>query len=147
MLDMKGLCMFPNAKLPEKFKMSEIEKFDSTGDPTVHLGIFVSSLAPSGLNEEQMGQLFPRTLSGMALRWLMKLDRSKTRTWEDIGNAFVAQYSYNQQLDVTTLDLETTHQGEKETFSEFIRHWRNKANKMPDRSSEQDQVRMVTKNL
>ena len=115
--------------------MPEIEKFDGTGDPTVHLGIFVSSLAPLGLSEEQMGQLFPRTLSGTALRWLMKLDKSLTRTWEDIGNAFVAQYSYNQQLDVTTRDLETTRQGDQETFSEFITRWRNKANKMTDRPS------------
>ncbi|KAH7856362.1 hypothetical protein Vadar_000596 [Vaccinium darrowii] len=92
-----------------------------------------------GMSDEQLAQLFPRTLSGMALRWLMKLDKSKTRTWEDVGNAFVVQYSYNQQLDVTTCDLETTRQ--------FITHWRGKANKMTNRPREQDQVRMVIKNL
>lgn len=102
-LDMKGLCIFPTANLLEKFKMPEIEKFDGTGDPTIHQGIFVSSVVPLGLTEEQMGQLFPRTLSGMALRWLMKLDKSETRTWEDIGS--LGLHSWPNTLTINSWTL------------------------------------------
>ena len=37
MLDVEGLCLFPNAKLPKKFKMLDMDWFDGTGDPRTHL--------------------------------------------------------------------------------------------------------------
>ena len=61
--------------------------------------------------------------------------------------AFVQQYLYNVQLDVSLRDLETTKQLSNETFSDFLMRWREKASKMPNRSSEKDQVRMVIKNI
>lgn len=43
-IDMSKLCLFPNAKLPEKFKGVDFEKFDGTGDPRAHLQGYVGSL-------------------------------------------------------------------------------------------------------
>jgi hypothetical protein len=50
-------------------------------------------------------------------------------------------------IDITLHDLETTHQRENETFSEFLIKWRAKASKMMNRPKEKDQVNMVMKGL
>ncbi|GMY17256.1 retrotransposon gag domain-containing protein, partial [Fagus crenata] len=57
------------------------------------------------------------------------------------------QYRFNNEVDVTMRDLETTKQGAKETFSSFITRWRAKAVQMTSRPSEEDQLQMVVKNL
>ncbi|KAI8568522.1 hypothetical protein RHMOL_Rhmol02G0207200 [Rhododendron molle] len=43
-LDFDGLCLFPNAKLPEKFKMPDIEKFNGTGNRTSHVRHIINTL-------------------------------------------------------------------------------------------------------
>ena len=55
-------------------------------------------------------------------------------------DAFVTQYNYNTQLDVTLRDLETTHQNAEETFIDFLSRWRGKAAKMTNRPTEMEQV-------
>ena len=64
-----------------------------------------------------------------------------------MAEAFVQQYSYNVQLDVSLRDLETTKQLSNKSFLDFLMRWRGKASKMPNFTSEKDQVRMVMKNI
>ncbi|KAF5934446.1 hypothetical protein HYC85_030617 [Camellia sinensis] len=64
-----------------------------------------------------------------------------------MAEAFVAQYSYNTQIEITTRDLETTRQEPKESFSEFVARWRAKASMMTIRPTDKDQIRMVVRNL
>lgn len=45
-LDMDRLCPFPNARLPERFKMPDFAKFDGTGDPKTHLLAYHSAMKP-----------------------------------------------------------------------------------------------------
>lgn len=89
-----------------------------------------------------MGQAFQLTLSGPALRWLMSLDYSQTRTWEDMVKAFKNQYSYNTEMELTRRDLETTRQEVREGFTPFLIRFRKKAAQMWDRPSDKEQVRM-----
>ena len=55
-------------------------------------------------------------------------------------DAFVAQYNYNTQLDVTLRDLETTRQNVSETFVDFLSRWKGKASKMTNRPTKMEQV-------
>ncbi|KAF5934572.1 hypothetical protein HYC85_030743 [Camellia sinensis] len=64
-----------------------------------------------------------------------------------MAEAFVAQYSYNTQIEITTRDLETTRQEPKETFSDFVTRWRAKASMMTLRPTDKDQIRMIVRNL
>ena len=64
-----------------------------------------------------------------------------------MAEAFVAQYSYDTQIEVTTRDLETTRQEPKESFSEFVARWRAKASMMTIRPTDKDQIQMVVRNL
>ena len=146
-MDLHSLSLFPNARVPPKFKMPTLDKFDGTGCPKAHLKMYTRALQPLGATEELLAQMFQNTLTGAALRWFLSLEDSKTRTWEDIGNEFYRQYKYNTEVDITRRDLETTKQEPKESFSSFITRWRAKAAQMTNRPNEEEQLGMVVKNL
>ncbi|KAL7183277.1 hypothetical protein ACSBR1_041875 [Camellia fascicularis] len=133
--------------LPNRFKMPHIDRFDGSGDPMVHLSLFSDVLRPMGLTRLQKLSFFGRTLSGIAAIWYAKLEDSVKRSWEEMAEAFVAQYSYNTQIEITTRDLETTRQEPKESFSEFVSRWRAKASMMTISPTDKDQIRMVVRNL
>ena len=44
MLDLEGLFEPAKVKLPENFKMSELDRFDSTGNPKSHIKLCMSVL-------------------------------------------------------------------------------------------------------
>ncbi|KAF5932853.1 hypothetical protein HYC85_029024 [Camellia sinensis] len=133
--------------LPDRFKMPHIDRFDGSGDPMVHLSLFSDVLRPMGLTRLQKLSLFGRTLSGIAVTWYAKLGDSVKQSWEEMAEAFVAQYSYNTQIEITTRDLETMRQELKESFSEFVTRWRAKASMMTIRPTDKDQIRMIVRNL
>ena len=41
LMDYDSLSLFPNARLPPKFKMPTLEKFDGTGCPKSHLKMYM----------------------------------------------------------------------------------------------------------
>ena len=67
--------------------------------------------------------------------------------WEELAEAFVNQYSYNTQIEITNQDLEAIHQNPRQPFVEFVARWRAKAVLMIDQASERDQVRIMVQNL
>ena len=146
-IDMDQLCMFPNAKLPDKFRAPDFAKFDGTGDPKTHLAGYVATMSLHNLGSDVMAQMFHQTLQGTALQWFWSLETVKKKTWEDIGAAFVAQYDYNCLIQITMRELESAKQGPKENFSDFVRRWRSLASQMVDRPSEKDQIRIIIRNL
>ncbi|GMQ11233.1 hypothetical protein CsSME_00053943 [Camellia sinensis var. sinensis] len=134
-------------KLPERFKMPHIDRFDGSGDPMVHIRLFSDVLKPMGLTRPQKLSLFGRTLSGVAVIWYAKLEDSVKQNWEELAEAFITQYSYNTQIEVTTRDLEATRQEPNESFVAFVTKWRAKAAMMTNRPLEKDQIRMIVRNL
>ena len=50
-------------------------------------------------DEVEMIMLFPMSLSGAAQRWFASLDPSRHRTWADLGQEFIRQYSFNTVVD------------------------------------------------
>ncbi|KAL7230901.1 hypothetical protein ACSBR2_009226 [Camellia fascicularis] len=106
--------------LPDRFKMLHVGRFDGSGDPMVHLRLFSDILRLMGLSRLQKLSLFGRALSDVAAIWYAKLEDSIKRSWEEMAEAFIAQYSYNMQIEKITRDLETTRQEPKESFSDFV---------------------------
>ncbi|KAI8542858.1 hypothetical protein RHMOL_Rhmol08G0172500 [Rhododendron molle] len=129
-LDFEGLCLFPDSQLPKKFKMPNIEKFNGTGNPTSHVRHVINTLKPMGLNDELIAQLFQRTLTRSALDWFLTFEFEHYHTWPEIANAFIKQYAYNVQVELTTRDLEMTKQESNEDVVTFVARGREKAAKM-----------------
>ena len=126
LMDYDSLSLFPNLKLPPKFKMPTLDKFDGTGCPKSYLKMYMRAMQPLGATEEILAQMCQNTLIKATLRWFLNLDDARARSWEDICREFHKQYKYNIEVDITRRDLETTKQEPKESFSTFITKWRAK---------------------
>ena len=97
--------------LPPKFKISDVEKFDGTGDPKQYVRRNLSITEMKWLDEKQILHAFPFSLMGGASRWYYSFDPNKTEVWNELVELFVDQFIFNTKIDVTLRDLETTKQG------------------------------------
>ena len=50
-MDYQSLSLFPNVRLPPKFKMPTLDKFDGTGYPKSHLKMYIRAMQPLGATE------------------------------------------------------------------------------------------------
>ena len=65
----EDLCPFPDARLPDKFKMQDLSKNDGTRDSIVHLKAYCGAIYQLGADERLLMRLFQRSLKGIALQW------------------------------------------------------------------------------
>ncbi|XP_077242700.1 uncharacterized protein LOC143883237 [Tasmannia lanceolata] len=146
-INMSDFSLFPGVTLPPKFRMPDFDKYDGTGCPWSHLRSFISNLEGYGLSPEQIAKVFPMSLTGVAKKWFLHLKPEELRTLDEIANKFVEQFSMEEGIEVTKRDLKAIKQGPQETFTSFVRRWRRKAAQMTNRPSEEDQIKIVVKNL
>ena len=57
-MDYTHMSPYPKARLPEKFKMPNIEKFGGSGPPIVHLRSYHRAMTLLGAFEEIVAQMF-----------------------------------------------------------------------------------------
>ena len=63
LMDYQSLSLFPNVRLPPKFKMPTSNKFDGTSYPKSHLKMYMRVMQPLGAAEELLAQMFQNTLT------------------------------------------------------------------------------------
>ena len=143
----EGFDGVPVASLPAKFRMPDIERYTGIGCPRLHLRLYSTMMRAHGLDEPQMITLFPLSLSGAAQRWFASLEASRRRTWDDLAQEFLRQFSFNTVVDVSRRELEALRQRAEESVSSFISRWRGKIAEIIDRPSERDQIQMVLRSL
>ena len=68
LMDYDSLSLFPNARLPPKFKMPTLDKFDGTDRSKSHLKMYIRAMQPLGVTEEVLAQTFQNTQTRAALR-------------------------------------------------------------------------------
>lgn len=130
MISWDDLDDVPVATLPVGFRMPDIERYTGVGCPRIHLRLYSTVMRALGLDEAQLLTLFPLSLSGMTQRWYASLESSRRRTWEDLAQEFLRQYSFGGDTSVTRRELEFLRQGSDESVSSFISRWREKAAEM-----------------
>ena len=94
-----------------------------------------------------MIMLFPLSLSGAAQRWFASLNPSRSKTWANLGQEFIRQYSFNTVVDISRKELEALKMRPNESITSFISHWREKIAQIIDRPSERDQISMIMSSL
>ena len=67
--------------------------------------------------------------------------------WNDLVKLFVDQFIFNTMIDVTLRDLETTKQGLRETFFEYMTRLKGKVSKIVNRPNEKNKINMIIKYL
>ena len=108
------------AALLVEFRMSDIERYTRIGCTRIHLQLYSAVMRGHRLDESQMIMFFPLSLSGAAQRWFASLDPSRRRTWADLGQEFIRQYSFNTVVYVSRRELEALRQKPDESVTSFI---------------------------
>ena len=137
----------PVAALLVEFRMPEIERYTGIGCPRIHLQLYIVVMRGHRLDETQMIMIFPLSLSGAARRWFASLDPLRRRTWADLGQEFIKQYSFNTVVNISQRELEALRQRPDESVTSFISRWREKIAQIIDRPSERDQISMTMRSL
>ena len=83
-----------------------MERYSGVGCPRIHLKVYSTLMRAHGLDESQVIMLFPMSLSGIAQKWYVSLDISRRRTWDDLTQEFLQQFSFNTVIDVSQRELE-----------------------------------------
>ncbi|KAL6311828.1 hypothetical protein AAG906_025788 [Vitis piasezkii] len=135
-------CHHPLHPPLAKFEMPDIERYTGIGCPRLHLRLYNTVMRAHGLDEPQMITLFPLSLSGAAQRWFASLEASRRRTWDDLAQEFLRQFSFNTVVDVSRRELEALRQRAEESVSSFI-SVDGKIAEIIDRPSREDQIEMV----
>ena len=67
--DFDDMMKFDGDKLPDKFKMPQLQKFDRTGDPRIHLSQYTIIMSTTKAPISVVARLFVLSLEGMAVNW------------------------------------------------------------------------------
>ena len=98
LMDYQLLSLFLVVRLPPKFKMPVLDKFNGTCCPKSHLKMYMRAMQPLGATEEMLTQMFQNTLTRAALKWFLNFEDNRARNWEDICREFHNQYKYKERF-------------------------------------------------
>ena len=65
--DFDDMMQFDGDKLPDKFKIPQLQKFDGTGDPRIHLSQYIMTMSTTKAPMSVVARLFVLSLEGMAV--------------------------------------------------------------------------------
>ena len=145
--DFDNIMHFEEDKLHDYFKMPQLQKFDGTGDPRIHLSQYTITMSTTKVPLSVVTRLFILSLEGIAVNWYHGLEKSIRADWREMCATFLKQYEYNTKLEVSIRDLELTKQKPNEFFSDFLTRFMNKVGLMKNKLAEKDQVRMIVHNV
>ena len=74
--DFDDMIHFDGDKLPDKFKMPQLQKFDGTEDPRIHLSQYIIIMSTTKALMSVDTILFVLSLEGMAVNWYHGLEKS-----------------------------------------------------------------------
>ena len=93
--DFDDMMQFDGDKLPDKFKMPQLQKFDGTGDPRIHLSQYTTTMSTTKAPMSVVARLFVLSLKGMAVNWYHGLEKSVRAYWKELCSTFLKQYVFS----------------------------------------------------
>ncbi|XP_023889848.1 uncharacterized protein LOC112001909 [Quercus suber] len=112
--------------LPPKFRLPQLEFYNSTKDPLDHIRAFKTILNLQQTPDEVICRLFPTTLRGAARVWFSKLPASSIENFEQLSDSFVHHFIDGQRHKRPTSYLLTVRQQEGESLRDYVKRF-NKA--------------------
>ena len=87
--DFDDMMQFEGDKLPDKFKISQLQKFDGTRDPRIHLSQYTTTMSTTKALLSVVTRLFVLSLEGMSVNWYHGLEKSIRANWKELFIAFL----------------------------------------------------------
>ena len=84
-----GMMNTEGDKLPDKFKMPQLQKFDSIEDPIIHLSQYTTTMSTTKAPLLVVTRLFVLFLEGMAINWYHGLTKSIRADWKELCSTFL----------------------------------------------------------
>ena len=82
--DFDDMMQFDRDKLLDKFKMPQLQKFDGTGDPRIHLSQYTTTMSTTKAPMSVVATLFVLSLEGMTVNWYHGLEKSIRTDWKEL---------------------------------------------------------------
>ncbi|KAK4394079.1 hypothetical protein Sango_1878700 [Sesamum angolense] len=98
--------------LPAGVKVSNLSKYDGTGDPQEHLDKFYAKIDWYDLSDTAYCKVFRTTLSKRALAWFKQLPAGTISSLEQLIQRFLHHFSMNKRVPKTAAFLFTIRQRE-----------------------------------
>ncbi|RDX68078.1 hypothetical protein CR513_52973, partial [Mucuna pruriens] len=108
------------ARIPPHFREILVDPFDGTQDPHAHLQAFQTQMYISGGDDKLSCKLFPRTLRGVALQWIMNLPPRSIYTFNDLASMFLSQFAANKPKRLEVADLFDIRQAGGESLKNYM---------------------------
>lgn len=88
-MDAKELFLMPNMVLPQKSKVSDLQKYKGLSCPRSHIMIYCRKMASYMDNDALLIHCFQDIMFGASLDWYMGLECSKIQSWKDLSKVFL----------------------------------------------------------
>ncbi|RDX98500.1 hypothetical protein CR513_18558, partial [Mucuna pruriens] len=89
-------------------------------DPHAHVQAFQTQMYISGGDDKLSCKLFPGTLRGVALQWIMNLPPRSIYTFNDLASMFLSQFAANKPKRLEVADLFDIRQAEGESLKNYM---------------------------
>ncbi|XP_024023430.1 uncharacterized protein LOC112092197 [Morus notabilis] len=106
--------------LPDKYKSPPIPLYDGRSDPDDHLEVYTGHMVLHGYPKEVMCRAFRNHLSDSARRWFRSLKPNCITSWDDLKNAFLAQFIGVKKYIPPKQNLSRVYQGPNESLKDWI---------------------------
>ena len=87
--DFDDMMQFDGDKLPDKFKMPQLQKFDGTGDPRIYLSQYMTTMSTTKAPMSVVARLFVLSLEGTTINWYHVLEKSIRADWKELYSTFL----------------------------------------------------------
>ena len=75
LFDFDDMMQFDRDKLPDKFKMPQLQKFDRTRDSRIHLSQYMTTMSTTKAPMSVVARLFVLSLEGTTVNWYYGLEK------------------------------------------------------------------------
>ena len=113
--------------LPTKFKMPQIEAFDSTKDPVDHLNTHKNQMELHGCQDPLRCKAFAITLKGSALAWYNRLPPPSISSFKELSITFVSQFIKARTYWKLSYHLLIIKQGPQENLRSYIQRFNSES--------------------
>ena len=113
-----------------KFRMPQIEAFDGTKDPVVHLNIYKNQMELHGYQDPIRCRAFTITLKGPALAWFNRLPPSSISSFRELSVAFVSYFVGAMTYRKPSYHLLSIKQSPQESLRSYVQRFNAKSLKV-----------------
>ena len=141
------LTLVPDLVLPPKFKTPDFEKYNGSTCPVAHLTMYCRRMTGHTDNDKLLIHCFQDSLIGSAAKWYMQLSRDHIHSWNDLANAFLAQYKHVVDEAPDRMTLLNLEKKATESFKEYAQRWRDLASQVQPPLTERETTKIFVNSL